>query len=109
MQTSADFHAAVRRAVDAPDEPAVAEWEPLSATRERLMPAVRRILDNDPDQEVVLAGHGTAWTLLVSELTGRPADLHAWAALRMPDVWTLTRSGGSGTGRWECDTGTSHD
>jgi broad specificity phosphatase PhoE len=104
----ADFRAAVRRAVEAPDEPAVDEWEPLSATRDRLVPAVHRILEAPPGQEVVLVGHGTAWTLLVSELTGRPADLEAWAALRMPDVWTLTRSG-SGTGRWECDTGTSHD
>jgi broad specificity phosphatase PhoE len=103
-----DFRAAVRRAFDAPDEPAVAEWERLAATRDRLLPAVRRILDGHPDQDVVLAGHGTAWTLLVSELTGRPADLDAWAALRMPDVWTLTRTG-SGTARWECDTGTSHD
>jgi hypothetical protein len=35
---------------------------------------------------VVLVGHGTAWTLLASELTGRPPDLARWAALRLPDV-----------------------
>ena len=38
----------------------------------------------------MLVGHGTAWTLLVSELSGTAPDLEAWAMLRMPDVWTLT-------------------
>ena len=84
-----DFAAAVRRAFDDPDVPAAPEWEPLDETRARLVPAVRRIVDAHPDTDVVLAGHGTAWTLLVSELTGRPPDLDAWAASRMPDVWLL--------------------
>ncbi len=35
------------------------------------------------------AGHGTAWTLLKAELTGRPPDLDAWARLRMPDLWVV--------------------
>jgi len=51
---------------------------------------VRRLLDRNPETDVVLAGHGTAWTLLVSELTGTAPDLEAWAMLRMSDVWTLT-------------------
>jgi broad specificity phosphatase PhoE len=62
----------------------------LALTRDRLLPAVRRILDTHPDTDVALAGHGTAWTLLVAELTGAAPDLEAWAALRMPDVWTVT-------------------
>jgi broad specificity phosphatase PhoE len=87
----AQFRAAVRRALEQQDEPAVPEWEPLAATRDRLLPAVRRILERHPDDDVVLSGHGTAWTLLVSELTGEPPDHAAWAALQMPDVWEVRR------------------
>lgn len=87
----AEFRDAVRRAFKAPDAAAVPEWEPLAHTRARLVPAVRDLLEAHPDDDVVLVGHGTAWTLLVSELTGRPPDLEAWAALRMPDVWVVDR------------------
>ena len=87
-----EFRAAVRRAFEAPGSPAVPEWEPLAALGERLLPAVRRILDSHAGTDVVLAGHGTAWTLLVSELTGAPPDLDAWAALRMPDLWVVDRA-----------------
>jgi broad specificity phosphatase PhoE len=55
-----------------------------------LLPAVRRILDvhGDPSgaTDVVLVGHGTAWTLLVADLTGRDPDLTRWASLGMPDL-----------------------
>ncbi len=86
-----DFRAAVRAAFEQPGERAVPEWEPLAALRERLLPAVRRVLAGHPHDDVVLAGHGSAWTLLVSELTGAPPDLDAWAALRMPDLWVVER------------------
>ena len=86
----AEFRAAVVRAFEVPSRSAVPEWEPLAATRDRMLPVVRRLLDAHPDTDVVLVGHGTAWTLLVSELTGRAPDLRAWEALRMPDVWTVT-------------------
>lgn len=86
-----EFRAAVRRAFDEPRQRAVPEWEPLTALRERLLPAVSGILRMHPhDDDVVLVGHGTAWTLLVAELTGGEPDLDAWAALRMPDVWALS-------------------
>jgi broad specificity phosphatase PhoE len=85
-----EFRAAVVRAFDDPARRSVPEWEPLALTRDRLLPAVRRILETHPDTDVALAGHGTAWTLLVAELTGTAPDLEAWAALRMPDVWTVT-------------------
>ncbi|HEX6249645.1 MAG TPA: histidine phosphatase family protein [Nocardioidaceae bacterium] len=84
-----EFRAVVRRAFEDPDQPALEGWEPLACTRDRLVPVVRRILADHPDEEVVLAGHGTAWTLLVAELTGRPPDLEAWARLRMPDLWVV--------------------
>jgi broad specificity phosphatase PhoE len=87
-----DFQEAVGRAFADPLTSAVPEWEPLVDLRDRLVPAVRRLVERHPDTDVVLAGHGTAWTLLVSELTGVAPDLAAWQALRMPDVWTLTLS-----------------
>jgi len=85
-----EFRATVRRAFADPLTAAVPEWEPLADLRDRLVPTVRRLLDRNPETDVVLAGHGTAWTLLVSELTGTAPDLEAWAMLRMSDVWTLT-------------------
>lgn len=87
------FRDAVRRAFASPDTPAVPEWEPLVVTRVRLLDAVRRILAEHRG-EVVLVGHGTAWTVLAAALTGTPPDLDAWERLKMPDVWTVGTSGG---------------
>ena len=84
-----DFPAAVRRAFERPDEPAVAGWEPLSACRDRVVPAVRRVLDVHAGDDVVLVGHGTAWTVVAAELAGRAPDLAAWESLAMPDVITV--------------------
>jgi broad specificity phosphatase PhoE len=84
-----DFAGTVRRAFEHPDEPAADGWEPLSACRERVVPAVRRVLEVHGDEDVVLVGHGTAWTLVVADLTGRPADLDRWSALAMPDLLTV--------------------
>lgn len=84
-----DFSGAVRRAFASPDEAAAPGWEPLRITRDRVVPAVREIIADHRDDEIVLVGHGTAWTLLKAELTGEPPDLEAWAALGMPDLWVL--------------------
>lgn len=92
----AEFRAAVARAFEDPEASAVPEWEPLTRTRARLVPAVRRILAAQPDRDVVLAGGGTAWTMLVSELTGAAPDLEAWASLRMPDLWVVDAPGHAG-------------
>lgn len=81
-----DFAAAVGRAFDDPDVPAVHGWEPLASCRARVVPAVRRVLDVHGSDDVVLVGHGTAWTLVVADLTGEPPDLLRWAGLAMPDV-----------------------
>jgi broad specificity phosphatase PhoE len=81
-----DFAAVVRRAFAEPDLPAAEGWETITACRARVLAVVRTILDVHRDEDVVLVGHGTAWTLVVAELTGRPPDLEAWAALRMPDL-----------------------
>ena len=84
-----DFAGTVRRAFEHPGEPAADGWEPLDACRARVVPAVRRILEVHGGDDVVLVGHGTAWTLVVAELTGQPPDLERWSALAMPDLMTV--------------------
>ena len=81
-----DFESVVRRAFDHPDVSAYDGWEPLADTRRRVMAAVARILDRRADHDVVLVGHGTAWTVLRSALSGEPPDLEWWARLAMPDL-----------------------
>ncbi len=81
-----DFAGAVRRAFAQPDLPAADGWETITACRARVLPAVETILDVHRGEDVVLVGHGTALTLVVAELSGRPPDPDAWAALRMPDL-----------------------
>lgn len=83
-----DFQDHVRAAFVRSDQPAAPGWEPLDTTRARLVPAVLRILAVHGDDDVVLVGHGTAWTLLVAELTGSEPDLQRWRSLAMPDVIT---------------------
>jgi broad specificity phosphatase PhoE len=93
-----DFHALLRRCFDRPDKPGLAGWEPLARARHRVAAAARSLLV--PGADVVLVGHGTAWTLLVAELTGGPPDLEAWATMPMPAVLDLeVRADGSATVR----------
>ena len=86
-----DFTGTVVRAFEQPEVPAYDGWEPLAACRDRVVPAVRRILDVHAGEDVVLVGHGTAWTLVVSALTGAEPDLEAWARMAMPDLIVLPR------------------
>jgi broad specificity phosphatase PhoE len=88
FDTADGFAAAVRSAFDRPDQSAVPAWEPLSATRQRVVGAVRRLRE-EHQGSLVLVGHGTAWTVLVAALTGRAPDLAAWERLAMPDVWMV--------------------
>lgn len=84
-----DFQGAVAEAFAQPDMAARVGWEPLLQTRRRVVVAVREIVAAHPDQDVVLVGHGTAWTLLAAALTGTEPDLERWRTLAMPDVITL--------------------
>ena len=84
-----DFEATVRRAFAEPDRPAHDGWEPLSACRRRVVAAARPLLPAGSGEDVVLVGHGTAWTLLAAELGGAEPDLDAWASLAMPDLLRL--------------------
>ena len=84
-----DFEDAVRRAFAVPDAVAVPGWEPLAVCRERVVAAVDGILAACADSDVVLVGHGTAWTVLAAVLTRTQPDLQRWRSLAMPDVVTL--------------------
>lgn len=81
-----DFPATVRRAFAEPDVPAYDGWEPLAVTRDRVATVVRSLLAEHPGEDLVLVGHGTAWTVLVAELTGAPPDLERWQTMAFPDV-----------------------
>jgi broad specificity phosphatase PhoE len=84
-----DFDAVLARAFADPDSPAYAGWEPAAHCRDRVTRAVMGILAAHPTDDIVLVGHGTAWTLLAAELTGQPADLARWRTMKMPDLITL--------------------
>ncbi len=88
-----EWSALVRRCLTEPDVAAAPGWEAATATTDRVVGAVRRIIDSCPDDDVVLVGHGTAWTLVVAALTRCPPDLQAWERLRMPDHCALRGDG----------------
>lgn len=90
-----DFATVVGHAFDRPSVSAWPGWEPLADCRARVTAAVRNILAavENPDGHVgdlVLVGHGTAWTVLMSELTGQPPDLDGWRAMAMPDLMPVS-------------------
>jgi len=91
-----DFETVVRRAFAEPELPAYDGWAPLADTRRRVVSAVAGILDVHPAGDVVLVGHGTAWTLVISALEAKPADLDTWSRLAMPDVVACCPVGGLG-------------
>ena len=63
--THEEFRAAVRDAFAEPARAARPGWEPLAGTRTRVSAVVADLIARD-GTELVLVGHGTAWTLLVS-------------------------------------------
>lgn len=87
-----DFPGTVEQAFAKPDQPAYVGWESLAACRERVVRAVQGILAAHAEEEVVLVGHGTAWTLL----SGEAPDLARWRSLAMPDLLIVTTTPGVG-------------
>lgn len=83
-----DFEHRVVTGMLEPELPAVLGWEPAAVTRERVVVAVRSITVRSMlrgHDDVVLVGHGTAWTLLVAALTDARPDTDAWTAMMTPD------------------------
>jgi broad specificity phosphatase PhoE len=107
------WRAIVRRSMEDPDQAALPGWETGRATTDRVVGAVGRLRDACPDHDLVLVGHGTAWTLLVAALTARPPDFDAWTRLRTPDHCVLDLDAGTagaagiigGWGRWSMPSG----
>jgi broad specificity phosphatase PhoE len=83
------WQALVARAFAQPDSPAYEGWETLSACRARVHRAVSLLRLAQPQLDLVLVGHGTAWCALVSALSGDPPDLELWRRLAMPDLLVL--------------------
>nr|WP_246378002.1 histidine phosphatase family protein [Nocardioides ginsengisegetis] len=81
-----DFPAVVRRAFAEPHLSAHPGWETLDACRDRVVAAVTRIRDVHAREDVVLVGHGTAWTLAAADLAGQAPDLDRWQSMAMPDL-----------------------
>ena len=96
-----DFDKRVVAGLREPELPAVLGWEPAAATRQRVVDAVRAITVRSMlrgHDDVVLVGHGTAWTLLVAALTDAEPDIHAWRAMASPDHCAL--DGAAVTSPW---------
>jgi len=93
-----DFGRAIAEAFVTPDAEVRPGWEPMARTQARVVAAAGRIIEDNPGRDVVLVGHGTAWTLLAAALTGSAPDLERWRALSMPDVITVdtAESGNAG-------------
>lgn len=92
----AHFEHAVRQSFAAPTTAARPGWEPLAQTRRRVVRTAHLVLARSGDRDVVLVGHGTAWTLLVAALTGAPPDVEVWTSMPMPDHCALDRRGTDG-------------
>lgn len=92
LADKAAFSRAVERSVENPAEPAAAGWETAESVLVRVRGEAARcceqaLADGSPD--VVLVGHGTAWSLLVAEILDRPVNIAAWQRMRMPDWCVL--------------------
>ncbi len=87
------FAAAVATSLERPAEVVRDGWETSDSVRVRVFGALRgavaRHAASEGAVDVVLVGHGTAWTVLVAALTHTPPDIAAWRALHMPDHCVL--------------------
>jgi broad specificity phosphatase PhoE len=84
-----EFHRLVLRSFAEPDRSVREGWEPLSVTQARVVTSAHAAMGRSDGRDVVLVGHGTAWTMLVAALTEEPPDIEAWEAMRMPDHCAL--------------------
>lgn len=100
--STVDFADAVARSMTSFDHPARAGWETGSAVQQRVLVAALAACaraDAVGATDVLLVGHGTAWTLLVAALLEAPPDVAAWRRLRLPDHCLLA----CGRQRWRLE------
>lgn len=98
-----DFAAQIERAFARPDVPAHDGWETIDACAARLLATVSPVLAAHEGEDVVLVGHGTAWTLTVSRITSQPPDLRRWRELTFPDLFIIRGLGVHMPGKAKCD------
>ncbi len=101
VDDQAAFADAVSRGLRDPSAAALPGWEPLEQTRQRVHDTVAAIVTQCPG-DVVLVGHGTAWTLLTSSLVDEPLPMNL-PAMSMPDLLVLdldNQTVASGWGDW---------
>lgn len=84
-----DLRSAVNQAFAHPDVPALPGWESLEACTNRVASAVTYLRAAHPHSDLVLVGHGTAWTLLAARMKGTQPDLTALRAMAFPDLIVL--------------------
>jgi broad specificity phosphatase PhoE len=100
LDSERDWRLVVRAAFEHPLSPVLPGWEPLDRTRRRVKSAVLSLVMDAGRSQVVASGHGTAWTALVSEVTGCPPDLDAWEQMLMPAHCALDLDTGGVVSRW---------
>lgn len=87
--SATEFAERVRRSFEDVDRAAATGWEPLALTRQRVHAAARRAVDDAAGRDVVLVGHGTAFTMLVAALVRAAPDVESWQTMRFPDHCAL--------------------
>lgn len=101
VEDRAAFADAVSRGLQHPATAALPGWEPLEQTRQRIVDTVAGLISRSAG-DVVLVGHGTAWTLLRHHLVGGPLP-QILPPMAMPDLLVLdlsTRTLVEGWGDW---------
>jgi broad specificity phosphatase PhoE len=96
-----EFSSAVLRSFVEPERAAHDGWEPLAVTQRRVLAATRAAVAEAVGRDVVLVGHGTAWTMLVAALTGQLPDVSGWESMGMPDHCAVEWPGRV-VGPWGC-------
>lgn len=78
------------RAFAVPAAAAAPGWESLEELRVRLRTALLPLRRTMAGEDVVLIGHGIAWTVLEADLAGQPPSVEAWRSWTMPDLRTVS-------------------
>lgn len=92
------FAEAVSRSLQHPATAALPGWEPLERTRQRISDTAADIVSGSCG-DVVLVGHGTAWTLLIHHLADEPLPQNL-PPMTMPDLLIFDLSTRTVVHRW---------
>lgn len=88
FDSEGEFHAAVRAAINNPDEVVFGE-ESFSAARRRITLALGRVMNAHRNETLVVVTHGTIMSLLLGHVSERDT-FEIWRGLGMPAFAVLT-------------------